>query len=179
MRRRPRFPRRSSARRADRPASWPVRQSASSSSSSRRSGMRGCQPPGTGPDHRTGVELATFDPHRAARATAAVQRRLDDGVGREARWGRFEVRELRDGRAAPSAGTSSAAGHNAAISAALGIGMSSLLIDRSPLVDADATTSRPSRGRRQACRGSQRRVARSPVASSDDAAGNAGRERGR
>jgi hypothetical protein len=45
MRRRPRTPRRPSARRADRPASWPARRSASSSSS-RRSGMRGCQPPG-------------------------------------------------------------------------------------------------------------------------------------
>jgi hypothetical protein len=45
--RRPRAARRSSAPRADRPTSRPARQFASSSSS-RRSGVRGCQPLGTG-----------------------------------------------------------------------------------------------------------------------------------
>src|SRR5271169_1556305 len=45
-------------------------------------------------DHRAGIEPATFDAHRAAAATADVQRRLDDGVGREALRDRFGVRDL-------------------------------------------------------------------------------------
>jgi hypothetical protein len=52
-----------------------------------------------------------------------------------------------------------------ACSGPLAANYTSLVIDLSPLVDADATTSRPSRGRRQACRRSQRRVARSPPGS--------------
>jgi hypothetical protein len=71
-----------------------------------------------------------------------------------------------------------AGGNNAAVFAALGIAMSSRVIGRSPLVGADATTSRHhgvddkraehrSVGWRDHLR----------VASSDDAAGNPGRER--
>jgi hypothetical protein len=64
-------PRRPSARRAARPAPRPARQSASSPSS-RRLGMRGCQPPGTGLITALGWELVTFDGHRAAGAAADV-----------------------------------------------------------------------------------------------------------
>ena len=37
------------------------------------------------PDHRAGVELATIDAQRAAETAADLERRLDDGVAREAR----------------------------------------------------------------------------------------------
>src|SRR6202030_163968 len=43
------------------------------------------------PDQRTGVELATIDAHRAAEAAADLERRLDDGVARQARRDRFEI----------------------------------------------------------------------------------------
>src|SRR5712671_1699248 len=46
------------------------------------------------PDHRAGVELATIDAHRAAEAAADPERRLDDGVAREARRDRFEIRDF-------------------------------------------------------------------------------------
>src|SRR6202023_2702882 len=46
------------------------------------------------PDQRTGVELATIDAHRAAEAAADLERRLDDGVTREARRNRFEIRDF-------------------------------------------------------------------------------------
>src|SRR5438132_9348547 len=56
--------------------------------------MRGCHLPGAGPDHGAGVELATIDAHRAAEAAADPERRLDDGVAREARRDRFEIRDF-------------------------------------------------------------------------------------
>src|SRR5258708_7654360 len=43
------------------------------------------------PDHRAGVELAAIDAHRAAEAAADLERRLDDGVAREARRGPVEI----------------------------------------------------------------------------------------
>jgi hypothetical protein len=46
------------------------------------------------PDHRAGVELAAIDAHRAAEAAADLKRRLDDGVAREARQDRFEIRDF-------------------------------------------------------------------------------------
>ena len=52
-----------------------------------------------GPDHCAGLELATIDAHRAAEAAADLERRLDDGVAREARRDRFEIRDFA-GRAA-------------------------------------------------------------------------------
>jgi hypothetical protein len=76
--------------RADKPASRPARQSASSSSS-RRFGHARVPTAGYRPDHGGTVELATFDPHRAEEAAADVGRRIDDGVGREARRDRFEI----------------------------------------------------------------------------------------
>src|SRR5712691_11479403 len=51
------------------------------------------------PDHRAGVELAAIDAHRAAEAAADIERRLDDGVAREARRDRLEIRDFA-GRAA-------------------------------------------------------------------------------
>ena len=45
---------------------------------------------GRRPDHRVRVELAAIDTHRAAEAAADLERRLDDGVAREARRDRFE-----------------------------------------------------------------------------------------
>jgi hypothetical protein len=42
-------------------------------------------------DRRARVELATFDAHRAAEAAADVERRLDDGVGREAQREWFAI----------------------------------------------------------------------------------------
>src|SRR6266446_9681352 len=51
------------------------------------------------PDHRAGVELATIDAHRATEAAADLERRLDDGVAREARQNRFEIGDF-PGRAA-------------------------------------------------------------------------------
>src|SRR5437660_12135238 len=49
------------------------------------------------PDHRPRVELAAIDAHRAAEAAADLERRFDDGVAREARRDRFEIRDLRGG----------------------------------------------------------------------------------
>jgi hypothetical protein len=46
-----------------------------------------------------GVEPAAIDAHRATEAAADLERRLDDGVAREARWDRFEIRDFA-GRAA-------------------------------------------------------------------------------
>src|SRR5712671_5847745 len=46
------------------------------------------------PDHRAGVELATIDAHGAAEAAADLERRLDDGVAREARRDRLEIRDF-------------------------------------------------------------------------------------
>jgi len=43
------------------------------------------------PDHRAGVELATIDAHRAAETAADLERRLDDGVARQARRDWFEI----------------------------------------------------------------------------------------
>jgi hypothetical protein len=54
---------------------------------------------GSRPDHRAGVELGTIDAHRAAEAAADLERRLDDGVAREARQDRFEIGDFA-GRAA-------------------------------------------------------------------------------
>src|SRR6476661_5106511 len=51
------------------------------------------------PDHRAGVELAAIDAHRAAEAAADLEGRLDDGVARETRRDRFEIRDF-TGRAA-------------------------------------------------------------------------------
>src|ERR1700682_6398052 len=51
------------------------------------------------PDHRAGVELATIDAHRAAEAATDLECRLDDGVARQARRDRFEIRDFA-GRAA-------------------------------------------------------------------------------
>jgi hypothetical protein len=50
------------------------------------------------PDHRARVELATIDAHRAAEAAADIERRLDDGVARQARRDRLEIGDLRGGR---------------------------------------------------------------------------------
>src|SRR4029077_2274313 len=50
-------------------------------------------------DHRAGVELATIDPHRAVEAAAGLVRRIDDGVARQARRGRFGTGDFA-GRAA-------------------------------------------------------------------------------
>ena len=44
-------------------------------------------------DHHAGVELAAIDAHRAAEAAADLERRLDDGVAREARRDRLEIRD--------------------------------------------------------------------------------------
>src|SRR5205823_3927926 len=41
-----------------------------------------------------GVELAAIDAHRAAEAAADLKRRLDDGVARQARQDRFEIRDF-------------------------------------------------------------------------------------
>ena len=49
------------------------------------------------PHHRAGVELAAIDAHRAAEAAADLERRLDDGVAREARRDRFEIRDFTGG----------------------------------------------------------------------------------
>src|ERR1700726_3218565 len=46
------------------------------------------------PDHRAGVELAAIDAHRTAEAAADLEGRLDDGVAREARPDRFEIRDF-------------------------------------------------------------------------------------
>ena len=51
------------------------------------------------PDHRLRVELATIDAHRAAEAAADLERWFDDGVARQARRDRFEIRDF-TGRAA-------------------------------------------------------------------------------
>jgi hypothetical protein len=58
--------------------------------------MRGCHSPGTG---RARIELAAIDAHRAAEAAADLERRLDDGVAREARRDRLKIRDFA-GRAA-------------------------------------------------------------------------------
>jgi hypothetical protein len=50
-------------------------------------------------DHRAGVELAAIDAHGAAEAAADLERRLDDGVAREARRNRLEIGDFA-GRAA-------------------------------------------------------------------------------
>ena len=44
-----------------------------------------------GPDHRTGVELAAIDAHRAAEAAADIERRFDDGVPGETPRNRLEI----------------------------------------------------------------------------------------
>jgi hypothetical protein len=41
-------------------------------------------------DHRSGIELATIDAHRAAEAVADIKRGLDDRVAGEARRHRLE-----------------------------------------------------------------------------------------
>ena len=46
------------------------------------------------PDHRAGVELAAIDAHRAAEAAADLERRLDDGVARQARRDGLEIRDF-------------------------------------------------------------------------------------
>jgi hypothetical protein len=61
------------------------------------------------PDHRAGVELAAIDAHRAAEAAADLERRFDDGVARQARRDRFEIRDFA-GRAAAGAFRSSSLG---------------------------------------------------------------------
>ncbi len=53
------------------------------------------------PHHRAGVELATIEAHRAAEAAADLERRLDDGVARQARRDRFEIRDFAGRAAAP------------------------------------------------------------------------------
>jgi hypothetical protein len=55
--------------------------------------------PGHRPDHCAGVELAAINAHRAAEAAADLERRLDNGGAREARWDRFEIADFA-GRAA-------------------------------------------------------------------------------
>ena len=49
---------------------------------------------GCRPHHRAGVELATIEAHRAAEAAADLERRLDDGIAREPRRDRFEIRDF-------------------------------------------------------------------------------------
>jgi hypothetical protein len=46
------------------------------------------------PDHCAGVKLTTIDAHRAAEAAADLEGRLDDGVAREARQDRLEIRDF-------------------------------------------------------------------------------------
>jgi hypothetical protein len=101
MLRRPRGARRLSVRRADRPH---CSQPASPQAPFRR-GARAY--PGAirrlpaGPPRRR--RAATIDAYRAAEAPADLERRLDDGVAREARRDRFEICDLRGGlwRAVP------------------------------------------------------------------------------
>src|SRR5947208_17169402 len=50
-------------------------------------------------DHRTGVEPATIDAHRAAPAAADLEGRFDDRVARQAGYHRLEIRDY-PGRAA-------------------------------------------------------------------------------
>jgi hypothetical protein len=73
MRQRPRGARQLSARRGDRTASRPARQSASSASS-RRSGIRGCHPPRIGRIHRAGSSWpqSTRSAQRKRRPTSKV-----------------------------------------------------------------------------------------------------------
>src|SRR5690242_17078604 len=61
---------------------------------------------GFGPDHRAGIELAAIDAHRAAEALPDFERGLDDGVARELRRDRFEIRDF-PGRAAAGHSVSS------------------------------------------------------------------------
>jgi hypothetical protein len=82
----------------DRTALRPARQS-SSSSSSRRSGHTRLPFAGYRRITRAGVKLAAIDAHRAAEAATDLERRLDDGVAREARLDWFEIRDFA-GRAA-------------------------------------------------------------------------------
>src|ERR1700720_1715286 len=50
--------------------------------------------PGYRTDHRAPVDLAAIDAHRAAEAAADLERRLDDGVARQARRDRVEISDL-------------------------------------------------------------------------------------
>src|SRR5712671_3890355 len=61
------------------------------------------------PDHRGRIELATIDAHRAAKAAADFEGRLDDGVVGEARRDRLEIRDF-PGRAAAGHSESSSSG---------------------------------------------------------------------
>jgi len=72
-------------------------------------------------DHRAGLEPAAIDAHRAAEAAADLERRLDDGVAREARRDRFEIRDFA-GRAAASSTGESGANLNSEISGIAGPG---------------------------------------------------------
>src|SRR5262249_10694066 len=60
-------------------------------------------------DHRTRIDLATIDAHRAAEAAANFEGRLDDGVAGEVRRGRFEIGHF-PGRAAAGHSVSSSSG---------------------------------------------------------------------
>jgi hypothetical protein len=48
-------------------------------------------------DHRSRIELATINAHRAAEASSDVERRLNDRVAREARHDGLEIRDLPGG----------------------------------------------------------------------------------
>ena len=95
MRRRPRGGRQPSGRRAGR-----SRRGRRAPAPPRR-GARAFRVPFAGgrPEHRAGIELAAIDAYRAAEAAADLERRLDDGVARQARRHRFEIGEFA-GRAA-------------------------------------------------------------------------------
>jgi len=43
------------------------------------------------PDHRVRIKFAAIDAHRAAEAAANIERRLSDGVARQARQNRLEI----------------------------------------------------------------------------------------
>ena len=61
--------------------------------------MRGCHSPGAGRITAPGVELAAIDAHRAAEAAGDIERRLGDGVARQAWRNRLEIHDFA-GRAA-------------------------------------------------------------------------------
>jgi hypothetical protein len=45
-------------------------------------------------DDRTGIDLAAIDAHRAPEAAADIESGFDDGIAREARRDRLEIRDF-------------------------------------------------------------------------------------
>ena len=71
--------------------------------------MRGCHSPGIGRITAPGSS-SPQSTQRAAEAAADFERRLDDGVAREARRDRFEIREAGGGGPSRSSSSSQGAG---------------------------------------------------------------------